>query len=135
MVLVDTSVWIEIFRKPARLTLDAVADLDEIVTALPIVQEVLQGFADETAFRTARESMLAWPVVESPLTEERFVDAAQLYRAARRAGLTIRSSTDCLIAACAIRHALPVLHIDRDYDGIAKISPLDSRRIRASIGG
>ena len=134
MVLVDTSVWIEIFRKPPRLTIDAVADLDEIVTALPIVQEVLQGVADETAFRTAREAMLALPIVESPLAEARFVDAAQLYRAARRAGLTIRSSTDCLIAACAIRHALPVAHIDRDYDRLAKISPLQSRRIRTSAG-
>lgn len=129
MVLVDTSVWIEIFRKPPRLRLDEVADLDDVVTALPIVQEVLQGFADEGSFRTARDSMLALPVAESSLGVDLFVEAAQLYRAARRAGLTIRSSTDCLIAACAIRHDLTVVHVDRDYDHIAKISPLRSRRI------
>jgi predicted nucleic acid-binding protein len=135
MVLVDTSVWIEIFRKPARLKLDAVADLDEIVTALPIVQEVLQGFADEAAFRTARDAMLALPVAESPLTVDRFVEAAQLYRAARRAGLTIRWSTDCLIAACAIRHDAIVAHVDRDYDHIAKVSPLRSRRVVVNARG
>ncbi|MEA2560157.1 MAG: hypothetical protein QOH06_1661 [Acidobacteriota bacterium] len=56
MLLVDTSVWIEVFRKPSRLELESVADLDEVVTCLPVVQEVLQGFLDERAFRLARNS-------------------------------------------------------------------------------
>jgi len=130
MVLVDTSVWIELFRKPARLRIDDITDFDDVVTTLPIVQEVLQGFIDERAFKQARESMLALPFVESPLEEAIFLDAAQLYRAARRAGLTIRSSTDCLVAACAIRHHLTVAHVDRDYDNIARISALRSRGIK-----
>jgi len=130
MVLVDTSVWIEVFRKPARLRLDDVADFDAIVTTLPIVQEVLQGFIDERHFKLARESMLSLPCVESPLGEAIFLDAAQLYRSARRAGFTVRSSADCLIAACAIRHHLTIVHIDRDYDQLAKISSLQARRIR-----
>ena len=129
MLLVDTSVWVEIFRKPARVMLDDVADVQDIVTTLPIVQEVLQGFVDERAFRIARESMLALTRIESPVSEALFLDAAQLYRSARRAGLTIRSSTDCLVAACAIRHHLPVAHVDRDYDHLAKISTLQVRRI------
>jgi predicted nucleic acid-binding protein len=129
MTLVDTSVWIEIFRKPARVRLDDVADADDVVTALPIVQEVLQGFLDEHAFGIAKTSMLALPIVESPLDVSVFLEAAQLYRTARRAGVTIRSSTDCLIAACAIRHHLTVAHVDRDYDQLAKVSALSSRRI------
>jgi predicted nucleic acid-binding protein len=32
VLLVDTSVWIEVFRKPSRLELHSVADLDEVVT-------------------------------------------------------------------------------------------------------
>jgi predicted nucleic acid-binding protein len=43
--------------------------------------------------------------------------------------VTIRSSVDCLIAACAIRHQLEVLHCDRDFDQLAKISPLRARNI------
>lgn len=129
MLLVDTSVWIEIFRKPARVSLDDVTPLEQVVTTLPIIQEVLQGFVDERAFRIARESMLALPRIESPLPETVFLEAAQLYRSARQAGLTVRSSTDCLIAACAIRHHLPVAHIDRDYDHLAKVSPLHTRRV------
>jgi hypothetical protein len=67
VLLVDTSVWIEVFRKPSRLKLDTLADLDEIVTCLPVIQEVLQGFLDERAFRVARDAMFAFPVIESPL--------------------------------------------------------------------
>ena len=129
MEIVDTSVWIEVFRRPPRLRLQDVADLEDVVTTLPIIQEVLQGFTDERAFAIARDSMLALPLVESPLEQDRFLEAAQLYRSARRAGLTIRSSADCLIAVCAIRHHLTVVHVDRDYDHLAKISSLQARRI------
>jgi hypothetical protein len=129
VILVDTSAWIEVFRKPPRLDLLAVGGLDEVVTCLPVVQEVLQGFRDEAAFRVAREAMLSLPCVESPLGQARFEEAAGLYRAARRAGLTVRSSTDCLIAACAIRHGITVLHRDRDFSAIARVSPLLERNL------
>lgn len=127
MVLVDTSVWIEVFAKPRRLALEDVADLDDVVTALPIVQEVLQGFRDERAFVIARDAMLAMPILESPLTADVFLEASQLYRAARRAGLTVRSGMDCVIAACALRHHATLLHRDRDYDALARVSPLKAR--------
>ena len=129
MVLVDTSAWIEVFRKPARLVLEEVVELDEVVTCLPVVQEVLQGFAGESAFRTARGAMLALPCVESPLDDAAFLEAVDLYRRARRAGITVRSGVDCLIAVCAIRHGLTVLHNDRDYAAIARISDLRERQI------
>jgi predicted nucleic acid-binding protein len=45
-------------------------------------------------------------------------------------GVTIRSSVDCLIAACAIRNGLPILHSDRDFDAIARFTPLQSRYVR-----
>jgi len=129
VLLVDTSVWIEVFRKPSRLELESVTDLDEVVTCLPVIQEVLQGFLDERAFRVAREAMFAFPIVESPLRSEVFEEAAQLYRSARRAGVTVRSGVDCLIATCAIRHGLPVLHHDRDFSLLARVSPLEERGI------
>ena len=129
MVLVDTSVWIEVFRKDAKLRIDDVADFDEVVTCLPVIQEVLQGFDDERAFVLARESMHALPVVESPLTRDVFDRAADLYRSARRAGLTVRSGVDCLIAACALRNDLDLVHRDRDFDTLARVSPLRSHRI------
>ena len=125
--LVDTSVWIEVFRPGGRTALDRIADFDELVTCLPVVQEVLQGFRDEGAFRKAKEAMAAMPIVEAPLDDEVYYEAVDLYRAARRAGITVRSSVDCLIAACALRHDLTVLHRDRDYTALATICPLSSR--------
>lgn len=132
MVLVDTSIWIEVFRKGSRFQLESVVPADAIVTCLPVVQEVLQGFKEERAFALARDAMLSFPVVESPLRTEVILEAAQLYRAARRAGITIRSGVDCLIAACAIRHHLTVLHRDRDFDLLARISSLESRLVLPS---
>ena len=129
MVLVDTSAWIEVFRRPQRLVIEDVVDFDEIVTCLPVVQEVLQGFNTEEAFRIGRDAMLALPIVESPLGQDVFLEGVDLYRRARRAGLTIRSGVDCLIAACAIRHDLTVLHGDRDYPALARISALRERSI------
>jgi predicted nucleic acid-binding protein len=129
MFLVDTSVWIEVFRRPSRFDLGSVADLDEVVTCLPVLQEVLQGFLEEHAFRIAREAMFALPLLESSLSRQVFEEAVQLYRAARRAGITVRSSVDCLIAACAIRHGVTVLHVDRDFTLLARASSLKERRI------
>jgi hypothetical protein len=129
LILVDTSVWIDVMRRNRPLDLAAIVDFDEVVTCLPVVQEVLQGFGDERAYRVARESMLALPIVESPLAESAVLDAVALYRAARRAGRTVRSSVDCLIAACAIRHDLEVLHRDRDYAAIASVSSLRARSL------
>ncbi len=129
MILVDTSVWIEVFRRVRPFDLEATVDFDDVVTCLPVIQEVLQGFGSEPAFRVARESMLALPCVESPLSESLFLEAVALYRGARRVGLTVRSSVDCLVAACALRHDLEVLHRDRDYTALTQICALRQRAL------
>ena len=129
MTLVDTSIWIAVFAREKPLELERVLDFEEAATCLPVVQEVLQGFRAESAYRTARDALLSLPVVESPMEESLFLEAANLYRAARRRGLTVRSSTDCLIAACALRHDLEVLHRDRDYRQLSAVSGLKSRTV------
>ncbi|MFN0206955.1 MAG: PIN domain-containing protein, partial [Planctomycetota bacterium] len=127
MYLVDTSVWINTFRRDDPFDLEEVVPYDSIVTCPPIVQEILQGFRDERAWRTARESLYSLAIVESPMSIAVFEEAANLFRAAKRAGFTIRSSVDCLIAACAIRNDLEVLHCDRDFSILAKVSNLRER--------
>ena len=130
MILVDTSVWIEVLRQGSKTRLEAVVDFDDVVTCLPVIQEVLQGIQDERAFALARDAMHALPIVDSPMPRAAYDRAADLYRAGRRAGLTIRSGVDCLIAACALRHDLDVLHADRDFEAIARVSPLRTQRLR-----
>jgi len=129
VVLVDTSVWIEVLRKARPLQLESQVDLDDVVTCLPVVQVVLQGIDREDNFRAASEAMWALPIVESPMRQEIVQDAVELYRRARRAGITVRSTVDCLIAACALRHDLTVLHVDRDFTQLARISHLSERRV------
>jgi predicted nucleic acid-binding protein len=131
MTLVDSSVWIQVFRAAAPLDLERAVPLDQVVTCLPVVQEVLQGFRDEAAFRTARDAMFALPTLETPIRAELVEEAVGLFRAARRAGLTVRSSVDCLIAAAAIRHDIEVLHADRDFTHLARVSPLRERPLRS----
>jgi predicted nucleic acid-binding protein len=73
--------------------------------------------------------MFALILVESPLSVEVFEEAAQIYRTGRATGFTIRSALDCLIAACAIRNGVPLLHSDRDFNTIARFTRLQSRYV------
>lgn len=59
-----------------------------------------------------------------------FRSAAAIYRTARRAGQTIRSINDCLIAAVSLRHGTRIVHRDADFEVIATITGLDARYLR-----
>ena len=94
-----------------------------------MIQEVLQGFRDQKAFMYARTSLQSLPIAESLLTQEVFDEATDLYRRARRSGVTVRSSVDCLIAICALRNNLTLLHSDQDFDHLSHVCPLDVVRV------
>jgi hypothetical protein len=127
MILVDTSIWIELLAgKPRRVIREE--DLLRFATCGPIVQEVLQGLRpglQSDAFRTA---FLAIPVLGDPIPLSLFVSAGEIYRQGRRRGITIRSSVDCLIAAIAIDRRIPVWHRDRDFSAIAQYTDLEAVR-------
>lgn len=126
MILVDTSVWVDFIR--GRLT-DAVARLRVAldrgmatgITSL-IYQEILQGADSEKAFRDycAFFSGQRFLHPRDPVASHE--KAARLYFDCRRRGLTVRSSSDCLIAQVAIEHGAALLHDDRDFLHIAKIA-------------
>lgn len=99
---------------------------EQIVTCGPVVQEVLQGIDDPTVYRTMRNTFIEMPKIEDPLSFEVFLEASHMYRLLRAKGFTIRSPNDCLIAACAIRNRVPLLHADRDYDVIARFTMLQA---------
>jgi predicted nucleic acid-binding protein len=64
--------------------------------------------------------------LSDPIPRALYVEAADIYREGRRHGLTIRSSLDCLIAAIAIHHKVPVWHRDRDFGSISKFTRLQT---------
>lgn len=59
-----------------------------------------------------------------------YEEAADLYRACRGRGATVRKLIDCLIAAIAIREGATVLHNDRDFEVLAKHTRLRIERYR-----
>jgi predicted nucleic acid-binding protein len=128
MILVDTSIWIELLAGRQQVNPD---DLLRLVTCPPVLQEVRQGLRRTGQADAFFDNFQSIPCLSSPLPASLFLAAAEIYREGRRRGVTIRSSFDCLIAAIAIEHKVPVWHRDRDYESIAQYTPLrvvDGRR-------
>jgi predicted nucleic acid-binding protein len=127
VILVDSSAWIEYLRatgSPANHRLHAlIAGEQELATSEPIVMEVLAGARDEVHLLRLRR-LLARPRLLPVGGLAEFEEAADAYRRCRRAGETIRSLTDCLIAAVAVRHDVELLHSDRDFEALARHLPL-----------
>ena len=123
MILVDTSVWIEMFAGRVQARPD---DFLSMATCGPVIQEVLQGLRPGRQEQLIRWRFLGLPRLGDPLTVELFLEAADLYAASRRRGITIRSSVDCLIASIAIWHKTPVWHCDRDFDRLAAFTRLET---------
>jgi predicted nucleic acid-binding protein len=125
MILVDTSIWIDLLaRKPRQAVQEE--DLLSFTTCGPIVQEVFQGLRAGPQSDAFRAAFLAIPVLCDPIPLSLFISAAEIYREGRRRGITIRSSVDCLIAAIAIDRGVPLWHRDRDFSAIARYTPLIS---------
>jgi len=125
--LVDTSVWVDFFN--AR-SVPHVERLKRLLMAgvrvglTPVVyQEILQGASDVAIFRRFTD-YFSTQFFYLPLHPvESHAAAARIYFDCRRKGITIRSTSDCLIAQIAIEHKLILLHNDRDFARIAEVAP------------
>lgn len=127
MIVVDTSVWIDLFRDADTWQVEALVEAieaDEAVALTDIVlTEILQGLPDERAVASVEGRLLAHPVlVLDPLDDHR--RAAAMYRTCRRRGVAIRRTLDCLIASVCVREEVPLLHADADFDRLAEHTDL-----------
>jgi hypothetical protein len=125
MLLLDSSVWIDIHR--ARRTdatryVDARDEHEELATTGTIFQEVLQGVRNKAQYGYVRELLWSTLILE-PRELATYELAAQLYLKARARGLTIRKPNDCLIAALALEHEALLVHNDRDFLALAQVEP------------
>ena len=118
MILVDSSVWIDLFNgvdNRGVLVVRENVGLGTLVVGDLMLAEVLQGF------RTEREAALATEALEA-FTQVAIVDvriaklAAENYRRLRRSGITIRKTIDLLIATRCIDKGWLLLHNDRDFE-------------------
>jgi len=127
MYLVDTSAWIAFFNNKAAVSWFRPT---EIGICLPVYQEVLQGLREERVYGDIQKILGSAVFYDSPLPSARFIEAAQIFRRGRKLGRTIRSGTDCLIAAIAIYHDLTLLHNDKDFAQIADFSDLREQKVQ-----
>lgn len=134
MLLIDTSAWIEYFRATGSPAAVEVRRLlteqpNRVVMCEPIAMEILSGALDDDRYTRLEQLVNGLPSLRIDQAVD-FRTAAAIYRSARRGGRTVRSITDCLISAVAIRHGATVIHRDADYDAIAAITALEAQSLR-----
>ncbi|HVC07371.1 MAG TPA: PIN domain nuclease [Solirubrobacterales bacterium] len=127
MIVVDTSVWIDVLNDvpaPQAQRCVALIEAGEPVALTDVIfTEVLRGLRSEREARQVERHLRAFPILRLDGLKD-FALAAELYRSARRAGVTVRKMLDCLIAVPCVRTGAPLLHADADFDRLASCTPL-----------
>jgi predicted nucleic acid-binding protein len=127
VIVVDTSVWIDFFRgatTPAVERFVALVDDDAGIAITDVIlTEILQGLRSDADVRRVERRLAPFEILRLEDLED-FRRAAALYRGARRTGITIRRTLDCLIASVCIREDVALLHADADFDRLASCSTL-----------
>jgi predicted nucleic acid-binding protein len=130
MVLVDTSVWVDVFRDESgarRNTLAAALEGEPVVLTRFNELEMLQGCRDEREWSLLASYLEGQDYLD--LSSEAWQHAARIYYDLRRLGRTVRSPIDCCIAQAAMEHDGLLLHRDTDFETISRIRPLRQIRI------
>lgn len=127
MIVVDTSVWIDVLNDTpaprAQRCVQLIESGQPVALTDVILTEVLQGLRSDREAALVERHLRAFPILRLEDLDD-FVLAARLYRAARRAGVTVRKTLDCLIAAPCVRTGAPLLHADEDFDRLATCTSL-----------
>jgi predicted nucleic acid-binding protein len=117
MILVDTSVWIDYFNGIQNKHTDALdSGIVEGIVAIGdlIFLEILQGIRGDRDYRMIEQTLSSLERFEmfgKAMPEK----CAENYRALRKKGITIRKTTDVIIATFCIEQRMPLLFIDRDF--------------------
>jgi len=125
MILVDTSVLIGFLKGSESGSCAALGEA--IDRGLPfgicplVYQETLQGARDQKEFDELRDYLGSLRFYDLRHGKESYEAAARSYFLCRRAGLTIRSTVDLVVAQVAIDNDLALLHDDADFRAIAKV--------------
>ena len=130
MLLIDTSVWIKLFRSNSeefkQYLIETIASRDYYLSRFTQT-ELLQGSLDEKEWSTLSNYLAVQDYIEPSI--ESWTTAARIYYTLRRQGITVRNTIDCWIAASAIEHDLLLIHIDKDFEAIARGTSLKQLRL------
>ncbi len=128
MILVDTSVWIEFFRRSETLhgeILTTALERRDVCIGDLISAEVLQGIRNVKEERSINEAFSDLPM-RSLCGLEIARKAAVNYRRLRANGITARGTIDVIIATWSIENEIPLLHNDSDFTAMESLLGLIS---------
>lgn len=126
MIVVDTSVWVEVLRDASkRSSVEGALASDEPYLTRFTELELLVGARDEHEWRRLEEALASQLYVE--LGAGTWAAAARIFFDLRRLGRTVRSPVDCCIAQLTLEHEALLLHRDRDFETISTVRPLQQR--------
>jgi predicted nucleic acid-binding protein len=131
MILVDTSVWIEIFRDKAGNIVKAfqkIIGAENYAISRFQQLELLQGASDEKEWGLLENYLSTQYYLEA--SQDTWPEAARIYFELRRKGVTINSPVDCCIAQIALEYGAFLLHRDKDFEKISRIRPLQQIRFK-----
>jgi hypothetical protein len=117
MVLADSDVWSEAFRKRGRKSqavslLEKFIENDEVIMIGTVRQEMLSGIKEDKQFEKIRDILKAFP---SQLLEDSIFElAASFFNICRRNGIQ-GSHTDFLLCACSVAWKVKILTKDKDF--------------------
>ncbi|MEX0851350.1 MAG: PIN domain nuclease [Gaiellaceae bacterium] len=127
MIVVDTSAWVELLRKTgSRVHLGLrrrIEERAELAVTEVVVAELLAGARSDQERGELRSMLLGFPLL-SLWGLDAYEAAVDLFRSCRVAGDPIRHLTDCLVAVPAIHAGATLLAVDRDFETLARHSPL-----------
>ena len=125
MLLIDTSVWIMVFRDRTgrvRQNLEALINDRKVLLTRFTQLELLQGSLDEREWNLLSSYLVNQDYAE--ISNTGWISSARIYYDLRRRGLTVRSPIDCCIAQVALDSDFLLIHNDRDFETIAQICEL-----------
>jgi predicted nucleic acid-binding protein len=129
VILIDTSIWIKLFRDKtqqySQRFYDFVGEQDVVLTRFQQL-ELLQGCRDEREWGLLSEYLEGQDYIEMQPTT--WSAAARIYYELRKQGLTVRSPIDCCIAQLALENQLLLIHDDRDFITISQVVPLQQKQ-------
>ena len=120
-VLIDSSVWINYFRRGESVlaaAVDELLDAGRVVLCGMVELEIIQGLRQHE--RQLVESLFqALPYVET--TRQDFIAAGNRLAELRQTGITIPAA-DGLIATLYIRHQLMLFSLDNHFDYLSNLT-------------
>ena len=121
--LLDTSALVRLLRDPTTRTAWEQQITAGLAGVCPIVELEMLYTARSSADRDELVDLLAGAFAWVPMPERVFTQAAEVQAALTRRGLhRSAGAVDLLIAATAELHALTLVHYDRDFDQITKVT-------------